>query len=118
MKKLDINNTRKQYNIMLNAYTKAEETRFNVHCFHIHLVATNELTSKEFEEHITDAISGMNDLPKDNTLLQSKLKTELCVLCNNLQIQGSQLRNSHYFQNRGTLFHLSFLPVALVYRDS
>ena len=71
MKKLDINNTRKQYNIMLNAYTKAEETRFNVHCFHIHLVATNELTSKEFEEHITDAISGMNDLPKDNTLLNS-----------------------------------------------
>ena len=69
MKKLDINNTRKQYNIMLNAYTKAEETRFNVHCFHIHLVATNELTSKEFEEHITDAISGMNDLPEDNTLL-------------------------------------------------
>ena len=59
MTKLNITETQKQYTNLLTAYDKATAIKFNVHCFHISMVLTHDMSKETFVEHITNAIDGL-----------------------------------------------------------
>jgi hypothetical protein len=84
MHKLNITETQKQYTNLLTAYDKATAIKFNVHCFHISMVLTHDMSKENFVEHITNAIDGLQ--LKDSPILNSHAVTRFKSLNTNKRL--------------------------------
>jgi hypothetical protein len=84
MNKLNITETQKQYTNLLTAYDKATAIKFNVHCFHISMVLTHNMSKETFVEHITNAIEGLQ--LKDSPILNNHAVTRFKSLNTNKRL--------------------------------